>query len=163
MEIYHLIDRVESVVSYSTKLPLTRKIIVDEHQLLDVVDQMRTSVPEDVREAQRLLQERDTILSQAQREAQQLRAQAEEEIRSRIEATDFVKLAQERAQEIVDATAQQAQTLRTHAEEEARRRREDADQYALEVLQRLDNELTAVLASVRKGIQGLVREKSPQG
>lgn len=163
MEIYHLIDRVESVVSYSTKLPLTRKIIVDEHQLLDVVDQMRTSVPEDVREAQRLLQERDTILSQAQREAQQLRAQAEEEIRSRIEATDFVKLAQERAQEIVDATAQQAQTLRTHAEEEARRHREDADQYALEVLQRLDNELTAVLASVRKGIQGLVREKSPQG
>ena len=65
MDILHLVDRLEQLVNEGRRLPLSNKVMVDEQKIWDLIDQMRISVPEEVKKAKRTNQERDRIIAQA--------------------------------------------------------------------------------------------------
>ena len=52
MDILHLVDRLEELFNASHAIPLTHNVIVDEDKFLDIIDQMRITVPEEVKKAQ---------------------------------------------------------------------------------------------------------------
>jgi cell division septum initiation protein DivIVA len=152
MDILHLIDRLEEILNESRPFPFTHNVIVDEDRVLDLIDQMRVAIPEEVKKAQTLLAQRDRILAQAQEEANRTLAIAREKSEQLVERDAIVQAAQARAEQIV----QQA-----HSDIESTRR--EADVYVVDTLTRLEVELDRSLSQVRNGIQMLQREKQEEG
>jgi len=66
MDILHLVDRLEELFNNSRAIPLTHNVIVDEDKFLDIIDQMRISVPEEVKKAQEVYSKKDRYMAQAQ-------------------------------------------------------------------------------------------------
>ncbi|MEJ5240088.1 MAG: hypothetical protein WHS87_02710 [Anaerolineales bacterium] len=152
MDILQLIDRLEEVFNESRAIPLTHSVIVDEDRMLDIIDQMRVTIPEEVKKAQQLLAQRDRILAQAQEEAERT-----------------VQLARERAEQmvqrdtIVQEAQKQAEQILAQAHLEAENIRREADAYALQSLQRLEEELNRLLRQVRNGISTLQQSLGEKG
>jgi hypothetical protein len=147
MDILHLVDRLEELLNQSRPFPFTHNVIIDEDRMLDIIDQMRVAVPDEVKKAQQLLAQRDRILAQAQEEANRTIAIAREKSDQLVERDAIVQAAQARADQI------QAQA-RTDAE----KTRRDADQYVVDSLTKLEVELDRILNQVRNGINALQRE-----
>ena len=104
MDILHLVDRLENVVRESRTLPLSRKLLLDEEKLIDIIDQMRVSVPDVVRQAQKVTAERDRQLAQAQEEAERIKQLAKAESQLIIEQDQITKDAHIRAKNIVEGS-----------------------------------------------------------
>jgi cell division septum initiation protein DivIVA len=150
MDILHLIDRLEEILNESRPFPFTRNVIVDEDRVLDLIDQMRVAIPEEVKKAQQLLAQRDRVLAQAQEEATRTLAIAREKSEQLVERDAIVQAAHVRAEEII---------AQAHVDIQDTRR--DADEYALETLTRLEIELDS-LNQVRNGIRTLQSEAQQQ-
>jgi hypothetical protein len=144
MDILHLIDRLEELFNESRAIPFTHNVIVDEDRMLDLIDQMRVAIPDEVKKAQQVTAQRDRILAQAQEEANRTLALAREKGDQMIERDAIVQSAQARAEQSV------AQ-IRADAEQTRR----DADKYAADALTGLELELERILNQVRNGIQAL--------
>jgi cell division septum initiation protein DivIVA len=144
MDILHLVDRLEELLNQSRPLPFTHNVIVDEDRMLDIIDQMRVAVPDEVKKAQQLLSQRDRILAQAQEEANRTLAIAREKSEQLLERDAIVQAAQARADQLINQA-------RTDLEKERR----DADQYVVDQLSRLEMELERTLIQVRNGIHTL--------
>ena len=148
MDILHLVDRLEEVFNAGRPIPLTRLLTVDEDRVLELIDQMRVSIPDEVKKAQQVLAQRDRILAQAQEEAARTVQLAKEKVDQMVERDSVTMAAQSRAEQILQ-----------NAKADAERVRADADDYALEILTRLETELTKTLTQVRNGIAKLRAEK----
>jgi len=115
--------------------------------MLDLIDQMRVSIPEEVKKAQQLLAQRDRLIAQAQEEAQRT-----------------VNLARDRSNELVErdqvvqAAYTQAEQIKAQALADGEVIRREADQYVLETLRNLEMEMERALNQVRNGIRSLQEE-----
>lgn len=147
MDIMHLIDRLEEILNQSRSLWLTHNVIVDEDKILDLIDQMRVAIPEEVKKAQQLIAQRDRLLAQAQEEANRTLAIAREKSEQLLERDATVQAAQARAEQILDQA--RADTDQT---------RKEADDYVVETLRVLELELERYLTQVRNGILTLQNE-----
>src|SRR6266702_2314259 len=78
MDILYLVDRLENLIASSHRIPLTNQIRIKEVDILNIVDQMRTSIPDEIKQARRVIQEKERILAQAQADARLLLAGARE-------------------------------------------------------------------------------------
>jgi len=148
MDILHLIDRLEELFNESRSIPFTHNVIVDEDRMLELIDQMRVAIPEEVKKAQQLLAQRDRILAQAQEEANRTLALAREKSEQLVERDVIVQSAQARAEQII-----------AQSQAEAERTRYEADKYVIEPLTRLEMELERFLNQVRNGIKTLQRSE----
>ena len=148
MDILHLVDRLEELLNQSRPLPFTHNVIVDEDRMLDLIDQMRVAIPEEVKKAQQLLAQRDRLLAQAQEEANRTLAIAREKSEQLVERDAIVQAAQSRSEQII---------IQARAEGEAIRH--EADSYVLDALTRLEVELDRSLTQVRNGIRTLQDDK----
>jgi hypothetical protein len=151
MDILHLIDRLEELFNESRPIPFTHNVIVDEDRMLDLIDQMRVAIPEEVKKAQQVLAQRDRVLAQAQEEANRTLQLAREKGEQMIERDSLVQSAQARAEQV-------AMQLRAEAEQS----RQEADQYVIETLSQLEVELERYLNQVRNGIKALQDESEKQ-
>jgi len=149
MDILHLVDRLEELFNESRAIPFTHSVVVDEDRMLDIIDQMRVSIPEEIKKAQQLLANRDRILAQAQEEANRIVALAREKEEQMLDRDPIVQAAKARAEQII---------AQSQAESEATKR--EADEYVLETLTRLELELDRFLSQVRNGIRTLQGEKT---
>ena len=148
MDIQHLVDRLEQVLSESRRLPLTAMLLVDEDQIFNIVDQMRIAIPEEVKRANRVEAEKERILAQAKEEAERIRQLAKQE------ATELVR------RDSVTMTAEQrANSVLEHAQREADALRRDADVYVLDVLTKLEEDLIHSLNVVRNGLHKVQLEQ----
>jgi F0F1-type ATP synthase membrane subunit b/b' len=147
MDILHLVDRLEELLNQSRPLWFTHNVIVDEDRMLDIIDQMRVAIPEEVKKAQQLLAQRDRILAQAQEEANRTLAIAREKSDQLVERDAIVQAAQARADQLIS----QART-------DVEKTRLDADDYVVETLTHLEMELDRFLNQVRNGIITLHHE-----
>ena len=150
MDIQHLIDRLEELFNESRPIPFTHSVIVDEDRMLDLIDQMRVSIPEEVKKAQQLLVQRDRIMAQAQEEASRTLALAREKSEQLVDRDGIVQAAQSRAEQII-----------AQARVEGEQTKREADEYVLESLTRLEMEMERSLTQVRNGIHALQTEKTP--
>lgn len=144
-------------------------LVVDRKRMLDVIDQMRLAVPADLRQATQVLETRDQVVEEAHESARLMLQRAEQERLKRLEESSILREAHERSQAmLIDAEARARQAIAeadttaaahlSEAAEAASKQLDDADQYALEVLHRLENQMQAFLESVRMSI-GSLQEK----
>lgn len=144
MDILHLVDRLEELFNESRPIPLTNNVVVDEDRMLDLIDQMRVAIPEEVKQAQKMLAERDRTLAQAQEEAQRTVNLAREKSDGLVERDSIVESAKARGQQILDQAQMDAESTRR-----------EADDYVLNTLTDLEIHLERVLSQVRNGIMAL--------
>jgi vacuolar-type H+-ATPase subunit H len=151
MDILHLVDRLEELFNESRPIWLTHSVVVDENRMLDLIDQMRVSIPEEIKKSQQLLVQRDRIMAQAQEEANRTLSLAREKSDQFVDRDSIVAAAQARAEQIIE-----------QARLEAEQTKHDADDYVLETLTRLEVELDRNLTQVRNGIRTLQAEKAKE-
>ncbi len=166
MDILHLIDVWEELVAGARRIPVGQGIVLDRRRLLELIDQMRSTVPWEVKEAQEVVAEKDGVLEEARREGEGIVHKAELEAQTLLDETTILQAAEREAQEIIgraDARAaavledaqQQMQAKIGQAEQAAANQMDEADRYALEMLRRLDQQLAAFSSTVRSGIDSL--------
>ena len=148
MDILHLVDRLEELFNESRSIPFTHNVIVDEDRMLDIIDQMRVSIPEEIKKAQQLLAQRDRILAQSQEEANRTLALARDKSDGLVDRDSIVAAAHARSEQII-----------AQGKIEAENARLDADEYVLDTLSKLELEMERILTQVRNGIRALQNEK----
>jgi cell division septum initiation protein DivIVA len=166
VDILHLIDRLEEMVGDARRMPVGHGVVLDRRRLLELVDQMRSSVPWEVKEAAALVQSKEALLAEARREADGILNRAEHDAESRLdeaalivaaerEAKTITSRAEDRAQALLDDAQTQVQARLRQAEQAATNQMDEADRYALEMLKRLDQQLTAFSTTIKSGIGAL--------
>jgi F0F1-type ATP synthase membrane subunit b/b' len=144
MDILHLVDRLEELFNKSHAIPLTHSVIVDEDKFLDIIDQMRISVPEEVKKAQEVFTKKDRVMAQAQEEANRTLQLARDRADDLIGKDVLIQDAKRRAEQIVDQAHVEAENVKA-----------GADQYAQESLSNLEHAMEQLLTQVRNGVQML--------
>ena len=147
MDILHLVDRLEELFNESRPIWLTHSVIVDEDRMLDLIDQMRVAIPEEIKKAQQIITQRDRILAQAKEEANRTVSLAREKAEKSLEDDEMILSAKARAQQII----KEAQADATNAQREA-------DRYILDTLTNLEMQMDRILSQVRNGITTLRAE-----
>ena len=149
MDIQHLVDRLEDLIDEGRHVPFSKFTLIDEERALEIIDQMRISVPDQIEKAARLINQRDRLLAQANEEAARV-----------------VDLARERSQELIDrdAIVQTAHNKANNIVEEAKREAEairaEADSYVLEVLKELEEQLIRNLTVARNGMAAVNEQRA---
>jgi cell division septum initiation protein DivIVA len=142
MDILHLVDRLEELFNEARSLPFTRNVIVDEDRMLELIDQLRITIPEEVKKAQQLLAQRDRILAQAEEQANRTVALAREKADQMAEKDSIAQMAQSRAEQIV-----------AQARAEAQQTHDETDDYVVDSLASFETQLERLLTQVRNGIR----------
>ena len=148
MDILHLIDRLEELFNESRALPFTHNVIVDEDRMLDIIDQMRIAIPEEVKKAQQLLNQSERILAQAEEKATRTTLLAEEKA-DELTSKDIVS----------QEATRRAEQILAQARADAEAARDDADDYVVETLSRVEDQLSKLLNQVHNGIRSLGDDK----
>lgn len=149
MDILQLIDRLEELFNESKAIPLTRNVMVDEDRMLDIIDQMRIAIPEEVKKAQQLLGQRDRVLAQAQEEANRTLEIARQKSDQLVSKDMVMQEAQRRAEQLLTQARAEAEGIRT-----------DADEYVINSLTQLQEELERITNQVNNGIRTVRDEQS---
>jgi vacuolar-type H+-ATPase subunit H len=136
-----LVERLESLVADGWKVPLRNSVVIDQAYALDLIDQLRMTIPEEIKTAKRVNSEVDRLLEQAREEAEQILARAQEQATYLIEERELTRQAEEMSQEIVRQAHSEAEGIRA-----------GADDYAADVLSKLEVEVMRTLKSIRLGL-----------
>jgi hypothetical protein len=144
IDILYLLDRLEEVLNSGSRWLFSSRTMIDEQECLDILDQIRVALPEEIKQAKRINAERDSIIAEADARAQQILREAEERAAEKVQEHGLVRQAETRAQQVeMDAERQSLEI------------REEADQYAFDTLAELEAELEELLHTVRKGTHAL--------
>jgi cell division septum initiation protein DivIVA len=112
--------------------------------MLDLIDQMRVAIPEEIKKAQQIITQRDRILAQAKEEANRTIALAREKAEKQLEDDELIMSARVKAEQIVE-----------QAQKDAAITQREADKYILETLTNLEMHMDRLLSQVRNGIKAL--------
>ncbi len=144
MNIHEAIDRLEYLIAHSRQIPLTRTVVIDQEEALACIDDLRLSLPDEIKQARWTLQEQQRLLSEAQAEAARTVSKAGERAQTMIGQHDLVKRAEKQAEAMLrDASVRAEETRRA------------ADRYAGDVMQSLETQLLRTIATVKKGVETL--------
>lgn len=144
MDILTLIDRLEALVNGGWRIPFTAKTVVDENAFFDLIDQMRVSIPQEMKRANDLLQDRERVLATAAQEAERIIEEAHEKV---------ARLVDEH--EIVSTARAEAESIKAEARRQADEICKGADEYAIGVLSQLETELSSLLRTTSNGLEQL--------
>jgi cell division septum initiation protein DivIVA len=154
------------MVAEGRRMPIGAGVVVDRRRLLDLVDQMRAALPNEIKEAADILNRRDEVLQRADEDAQIKLRRAQEQIDDLLSHDSIVREAQARADMLVrEAEARcdrmlldgenQAKARLAEAEKLSGEQMDEADRYASEMLRRLDDQLQLFTKNVRIALDSL--------
>ncbi len=143
------------MLTTSSKIPATGRTLVDAKKVMELLDQLKLAVPQDVKAAQEIIQKKDAIISQAQIEARHMRSSAEQEFNDRVDQSEVMKVARHQADEMLEDGKRKSDSILARAGAESKATQRDSDAYARQALNSLERQLTTVLTTVRKGMEEL--------
>lgn len=112
MRVLELLEEIEDIVDTSSGLPLTGKIMVDASELLEIVKEIRTELPDEIQQAQWIKNERDRILGEAKTEYETIIKNAQQQAEDLIETNDIMSQARTRAEELMNVTSDNVRQLK---------------------------------------------------
>ncbi|PKB60391.1 MAG: hypothetical protein BZY64_01140 [SAR202 cluster bacterium Ae2-Chloro-G1] len=143
-----MVDRLETLISTSKNMPMGGAVLVDRKKIMELVDQLRLGIPQEMKSAEEVLAQKDEIISNATLDARRAKVKAEDELRDMLSQNEIHRKAEEYLQEAEERSAR----ILERAEADAQARRTEADAYALRCLRAFERELNTLNGSVRKGI-----------
>ncbi len=144
MDVLVLIDKLDDLVHNAKAVPLTDQVRIDREEIYDILDQMRATIPEEIKQARWIVKERQEMLAEAKREADRILGEAREQAVREASQTEIAKLAERQAQEIVEEARRQARETRLEMED-----------WADSILSTLEVNLDKFLGAVRRGRERL--------
>ncbi len=151
MDALAILDKLDTYVSECSRLPLVGRLLVDEDEVFNLIDDLRAALPQELEQAKWLLKERDRILLEARKEADEIVRDAQGQIAA---------LASESA--IAKEARVQAEDLMSKARDVAREINSGARQYADGLMQRVEEVLSEVQSAIRQGRQELSGDTEAQ-
>ncbi len=112
MEVLELLDMLEDVVDKAIGIPLIGKAIVDRDEMMDLLEEIRINLPDDLKQAKWVKDERQRILDDANKEAASIIKLAEEKMASLIDDHEITQRAYAQAEEIVGNAQNNARDIR---------------------------------------------------
>jgi hypothetical protein len=152
MDILQLIDRLEELFNDAKAVPFTHNVVVDEDRMLELIDQMRIAIPEEVKKAQQVMAQRDRVMAQAQEEANRTLQLSRDKAEQMIERDIIVQEAQRRAEQILSQARNEAEVTRV-----------DADNYVVDTLMQLQDQISKMGNQVSNGIRMVQEEQMKKG
>jgi vacuolar-type H+-ATPase subunit H len=146
MDVLNLIDEVEDIVEAGTSVPFSNKVMVDKGELLEIIKEIRIKLPDEIKQAAWIKDERQRILAEAQKDADTIINEANYKLKEMIDEEEIIKIANARAEEIITRAQNNAKEIRLGA-------LEYADSLLLETQESL-KELIQLLNENRKELRG---------
>jgi regulator of protease activity HflC (stomatin/prohibitin superfamily) len=144
MDVLVLIDKLDDLVHNAKTMPLSDQVRIDRDEIYEILDQMRATIPEEIKQARWIVKERQEMLAEAKREVDRLLAEAREQAVREASQTEIVKIAERQADDIVEDARRRAREMRLEMEDWA-----DSNLASLEV------NLERFLTAVRRGRERL--------
>ncbi len=144
MDVLVLIDKLDDIIHNARSVPLTDSVMIDREEIYDILDQMRSTIPEEIKQARWIVKERQEMLAEAKQEAERVVNEAQERADRLASEQEVVRLAERNAQQIMEEAREREREIRLGAED-----------YADEVLGNLELNLDKFLAAVRRGRERL--------
>lgn len=135
----YFLNRIEEKLKTAKKFPLSEQCLVDRVELLILLDNVKKTLPDDLRRAQWLLEQNQNLIAETRKEAEKIMREAEQETAKMIDEHEITQAAQLEAQRILEEAAMQSQQI--HDETAA---------YVAKMLQDLEDQLTEMLVYIRK-------------
>jgi hypothetical protein len=145
VDILYLVDRLEELVGIGKRVPFSGRVMVEEEQFLALVDQLRIAVPNEIKQAQRVIREREHIIHEAQDEAGKILDAA------RKRAEYFVS-----QEGILNEARQQGEVILAQAEEKRKRALGEIDVYAIDQFNQVEDALREGLAIIDRAVRETV-------
>jgi hypothetical protein len=151
MDVLVLIDKLDDLVHNARPVPLTDQVRVDREEIYDILDQMRATIPEEIKQARWIVKERQEMLAEAKREAERIIKEARDQRERLVSQEEIFRQAERAAEEIVEEARDREREIRLGAED-----------YADEILNTLEVNLQKFLAAVQRGRDRLAgRDEEP--
>jgi hypothetical protein len=155
-EILYLLDQLEEMVGISKRVPFSNKVMVEEEHFLDLVEQLRIAIPNEVKQAQRVVRDRERIIAESQMEASRIVEAARSRAEYLISEHGVLNEARQRSEELLE-----------QAEERKKRELGEIDIYAMEqfnkVSQAVQDGLDIIERSLHETLSELDRARNSVG
>ncbi len=138
MDILDLIDEVEDVVEAGTSVPFTSKVMVDKEEILDIIKEIRIKLPDEIKQAAWIKEERQRILAEAQKDADNMINEANYKLEELVDEDEIIRVANQRAEDILSRAQINAKEIRIGAMEYADTLLEETQENLKEVIQLLN-------------------------
>jgi cell division septum initiation protein DivIVA len=152
MDFLQLIDKLDQLVRGAKHRPFSDDVRVNKQETRAILDEMRKTIPEEIREARWIVQERQDILAEAKREADRIAEQASEHQAEIVSGHELIRRAERAAEEIIEGAHAREREIRLGAED-----------YADEILDTLERNLAKFTAAIHRGRQRLRDERAEAG
>ena len=119
MEIFALLETLEDMLDKSRRVPFSSKCIVNKDDILDIIKEIRLKLPDELKQAKWIKEERQRILVEAQNEADEIIKEAENRIISMIDEHEITKKAYEKKVEIIETANEMSREIKSGTEEYA--------------------------------------------
>ena len=114
-----LLNELEEVLDNSRAVPFSNRVSVDKEELYEIITEIRMKLPNELKQSKWVIEERNKILIDAQKEADEIVKNAEERVKRMVDENEVTKLAHEQAAEIVDSAKKTSKAMRIGAMEYA--------------------------------------------
>ncbi|WP_409227443.1 ATPase [Gudongella sp. SC589] len=139
MDLLNLIDEVEDIVEAGTGVPLTGKVMIDKDELLDIIKEIRIKLPDEIKQAAWIKEERQRIIDEAQKTSNAMISEAENRLEELIDREEVIKQANQRAEEILKRAELSSEEIRNGALEYADELLYEAQENFKELIQLLND------------------------
>ena len=150
MDVLVLIDKLDDLVHNAKAVLMTDKVRVDKEEIYDILDQMRATIPEEIKQARWIVKEREEMLAEAKKEAERIIKDARERQETLVGDEEVTKQAERAAEDIVEDARVREREIRLGAED-----------YADEILNTLEVNLSKFIAAVQRGRERLQGKDEP--
>ena len=140
MDVLELIDKLDELVRNAKHVPLSSEVRVDKEKLADLLNQMRATIPEELKEARWIVRERAEMLAAAEREAERILAEAHERQTQLVGKHQLTAEAEVASEAIIDDARADEREIRLGAED-----------YADEILGTFETNLSRFIAAIQRG------------
>lgn len=147
MDVLKLIDEIEDILEEGSTVPFSRKVLVDSDEVLDIIKEIRIRLPDEIKQAAWIKEEKQRILAEAQNDADNMLNEAEYRLEELIDQEGITKAAKERSEEIINKAQATAKEIRLGA-------MEYADSLLLETQEEL-KDIISMLNENRKELRGV--------
>jgi len=144
MDVLVLIDKLDDVIHNGKPVPLTDQVRVEREEIYDILDQMRATVPEEIKQARWIVKERQEMLAEAKREAERIIREARDQQERLINQQEVVRLAERQAEDLIEEARAREREIRLGAED-----------YADDILNTLEVNLQKFTQAVQRGRERL--------
>lgn len=111
MEIFTLLETLEDIIENAKAVPFTEKVIVDKNDILDLIKEIRLKLPDELKQAKWIKEERERIMAEAHKDADDIVKEAENRIISMIDEHEITRKAYDKKEEIVAQANEMHRTI----------------------------------------------------